>query len=254
MPQIVKEAMDEICRETARQGSRLWLDAEQQILQHGVDDWTIELMRKYNTNREALVYNTIQAYLKSARANVERHLQLAAKEGWTLGIKLVRGAYIDHETRSLIHDTKDETDKSYDGIARSLINQEGGSIPMHSEFPRVQLFLATHNAASVDNAYAHYRRRIESRQPTVSLECGQIQGMADELSFALVQRGEEMAKTNSKVIPKAFKCLTWGTLTECLGYLHRRAIENRGAVERTQDMAKGLRKELLRRLFKGTGV
>ena len=64
MPQVVAKAMDEICFATREQGSRLWLDAEQQVLQHGLDDWAIEIMKKHNHSGQPLVYNTIQGYLK----------------------------------------------------------------------------------------------------------------------------------------------------------------------------------------------
>lgn len=39
-----------------------------------------------------------------------------------------------------------------------------------------------------------------------------------------------------------------GSVSECLGYLHRRAIESRGAVERTQYIVDALKKELKRRI------
>jgi proline dehydrogenase len=48
------------------------------------------LMRRYNTDGQALVSLTLQAYLKSARDTLERLLQQARVEGWTLGVKLVR--------------------------------------------------------------------------------------------------------------------------------------------------------------------
>src|SRR3954447_24095398 len=110
MPEAMAKAVDEICIATEKQGSRLWLDAEQQVLQKGLDNWALETMRKHNNAENPIVYNTIQAYLKGSNANLDRHLTLAAQEGWTLGIKLVRGAYIEHETRSLIHDTQKDTD------------------------------------------------------------------------------------------------------------------------------------------------
>ncbi|KAK0650723.1 putative proline dehydrogenase [Lasiodiplodia hormozganensis] len=151
IPEAVENALTQICEEARKQGSRVWVDGEQQALQRGIDEWVIEFMRRWNKNGQALVYNTIQGYLKGSNANVDRHISLAAAEGWTLGIKLVRGAYIEHEVRSLIHDTKEDTDRSYDAIAEKLINQ---ILPAEAQarglsFPNSALFLATHNAASV---------------------------------------------------------------------------------------------------------
>ncbi|KOS40194.1 hypothetical protein ACN38_g8958 [Penicillium nordicum] len=251
MPEALVKAMDEICIATEKQGSRLWLDAEQQVLQHGLDDWAIEVMRKHNKSETPIVYNTIQGYLKGSKANLDHHLTLAAQEGWSLGIKLVRGAYIEHETRSLIHDTQADTDRSYDLIADTLLCRRmpagKGSLP----FPKAALFLATHNAASVTKAITTHQNRLMANQPTVMLECGQIQGMADELSCELVQNYEralEQSSAANLTVPKAFKCMAWGSVAECMGYLHRRAIENRGAVERTQHMVTALRRELWRRI------
>ena len=250
MPEAIIKAMDEICIATKAQGSRLWLDAEQQVLQRGLDDWAIQIMRKHNRS-DTLVYNTLQGYLKASKANLDRHLTLAAQEGWALGLKLVRGAYIEHETRSLIHDdTKEETDDSYDLIADAMLCQKMPEGAQGLKFPNAALFLATHNAASAAKAIATYQARLLSRKPTVMLECGQIQGMADELSCELVQNYERAIKQSSAAnlsVPKAFKCLSWGSVAECMQYLHRRAIENKGAVERTQHMVTALRQELWRR-------
>ncbi|KAJ5184218.1 hypothetical protein N7492_001834 [Penicillium capsulatum] len=252
MPEVLINAMDDICRAAEAQGSRLWLDAEQQVLQHGLDNWAINMMRRHNLAKTPLVYNTIQGYLKGSKANLDRHLVLSAQEGWTLGIKLVRGAYIEHETRALIHDTKDDTDRSYDMIADTLLCRKMPNDHRGLAFPNAALFLATHHAGSAAKAIATHQSRLLAGQPTVLLECGQIQGMADELSCELVQNYERALKDSSAAdisVPKAFKCMPWGSVAECMQYLHRRAIENKGAVERTQHMAKALRQELRRRLF-----
>ncbi|KAJ5497429.1 Proline dehydrogenase [Penicillium fimorum] len=251
MPEAMVKAVDEICIETEKQGSRLWLDAEQQVLQTGLDDWAIEVMRKHNKSETPLVYNTIQGYLKGSKANLDHHLTMAAQGGWSLGIKLVRGAYIEHETRSLIHDTQAETDRSYDLIADSMLCRRMPAGKENLPFPKAALFLATHNAASATKAITTHQNMLLTNQPTVMLECGQIQGMADELGCELVQNYEsalEQSSASNLSVPKAFKCMTWGSVTECMGYLHRRAIENRGAVERTQHMVTALRRELWRRI------
>ncbi|KAJ6095959.1 Proline dehydrogenase [Penicillium sp. IBT 16267x] len=252
MPDVMIKAMDEISLATKEQGSRLWLDAEQQVLQNGLDIWAIEIMRRHNNSDIPLVYNTIQGYLKASKANLKHHITLAAQEGWTLGIKLVRGAYIEHETRSLIHDTKEETDDSYDLIANTMICQRMPEEVKDLKFPKAALFLATHNAASAAKAIALHQDLLLTHKPTILLECGQIQGMADELSCELVQNYERALKESSAAnmsVPKAFKCMAWGSVAECMQYLHRRAIENKGAVERTQHMVDALRRELWRRMF-----
>ncbi|RGP79534.1 aspartate cytoplasmic [Fusarium longipes] len=250
MNKYLHEALNQICVEARRRGCQLWIDAEQQIMQPTLDDWTIVLMKQHNRNGNALVYNTIQAYLKGARQNAQRHVRLAAEEGWTVGIKLVRGAYIENEIRSLIHDTKQDTDESYDEIANMMISQR---MPVGSgtlKFPDAALVLATHNAESAHKALATHRARLEAGLPTTPMKCAQIMGMADELSGELLQDYEEAVKENrvTAETPKIYKCLPWGSVQECINYLYRRAVENRGAVERTKHMAVAMRQELWRRI------
>jgi hypothetical protein len=50
---------------------------------------------------------------------------------------------------------------------------------------------------------------------------------------------------------KVVKCMTWGTTTECLNFLLRRASENKEAAERTGDTRKAMGAEIWRR-FRAT--
>jgi pyrroline-5-carboxylate reductase len=177
---------------------------------------------------------------------VAQHLAEADKEGFTLGLKLVRGAYMASDDRSLIHDTKQDTDDAYNGIAQGALRQHigrfGGSGPDARPFPSVKLFLASHNRESVISAQKLHRQRTELGLPTVPVAFGQLHGMSDEVSFSLLQ--EKAADGSS---PNVFKCSTWGSMGECIGYLLRRAVENRDAVLRTHDEFVALRREAGRR-------
>ena len=76
--------------------------------------------------------------------------------------------------------------------------------------------------------------------------------MAEELSCGLLiscERGLTTASTNKSMVPGVSKYLPWGSVAECMGYLPRRAIENRSAVERTQHMVDAIKKELRRRVL-----
>ncbi|KAB8228923.1 putative proline oxidase Put1 [Aspergillus alliaceus] len=255
-PARIKQAITEICEATAAQGSRFWIDAEQQVFQRAIDAWTIELMRQFNRDGKVVVLNTIQAYLKSSAENVHRHLALAGKEGWALGIKLVRGAYIAHDYRDRIHDTKADTDRNYNHIVESLLTHQSPFRNLETKFPDARLFVATHNAESVRKAYSISRHRILNGLPTIPLEMGQLQGMADEVSCGLLAEYqpefEELrggkSPVEASVFPKVFKCLAWGSIEECLHFLLRRAVENQSAVVRTQDTAAAMREEAWRRL------
>ncbi|KAL6238685.1 hypothetical protein BDW75DRAFT_246763 [Aspergillus navahoensis] len=241
-PAQMLSALDEIGARCAAKGVRILVDAESHHFLSGILRVTLDLMRKFNKDGHARIYNTYQAYLKSTPATIARHLQAASEEGFTLGLKLVRGAYIASDERSLIHDTKADTDAAYNGIAQGALRQQLGEFGTEKPFPSVELFLASHNKESVMAAHALRQRRVKEGLPTVPLGFGQLHGMSDEVSFGL------LALKNGGKEPMVYKCSTWGGLGECLAYLVRRAVENRDAVSRTGDEYRALKREMGRRL------
>lgn len=251
-PQAFVDAMNAIVQKARDRNCRIWIDAEQQILQHSIDSWTIDLMRKHNRNGKAVLYNTIQAYLKASREKLKHQLRLSHQEGWTLAIKLVRGAYIENDIRERIHDTKARTDECYDGIVRDLLSGQVEGIPEH-DFPKMQLFLAGHNATSVAKASNLIRDLQEQGKLKTLPEFGQLQGMADQLGCELLQHGEETARALEDsarpiAVPRVYKCLTWGSIQQCMQYLVRRAVENHGATGAVKDGMPALARELKRRM------
>ncbi|KAI9049631.1 hypothetical protein LZ554_006656 [Drepanopeziza brunnea f. sp. 'monogermtubi'] len=248
---------------------RVWIDAERQDLQPGIDAWALLLMRRFNHySAEAAwgfgfpcVYNTYQAYLKSTPATLEAHMQAAQVEGWSLGVKLVRGAYMATERRELIWDSIEETHAVYDGIAAALLaRQWPADVRSGKPCPRMALVLASHNERSVERAYEIQTARVEAGEATIELDFAQLQGMADELSCRLLQLGElggdgkREGDGDERLRPRAFKCLAWGSTRECLQFLCRRVKENGDAVERTGTWAKAYRRELWRRLKGAVGL
>ncbi|KEF54068.1 uncharacterized protein A1O9_09863 [Exophiala aquamarina CBS 119918] len=270
-PEQLSQAIDKLCHQARSQGSRIWIDAEQQIFQPSIDAWTIDLMRRHNIHGNALVFNTIQAYLKSSRETVAKHLQVASDEAWTLGIKLVRGAYIASDVRERIWDTKAETDESYNSIARDLLSKniaEGAFLGFKvRKFPDLRLFLAGHNTESIRQAILTVRELVMAGQQVPPVEYGQLHGMADDVSCDLVEQYERAVQNFEKhksegsavsakyelelqAAPVAYKCLNWGSVRECLHFLLRRAVENASAAERIKEGLPELRGELKRRLWR----
>lgn len=238
------EALHEICIKCKDRGVRVLVDAESQHFQPGIQRTTLELMRTYNRDGYASVYNSYQAYLKSTSNILTKHLAAAQQDGFTLGLKLVRGAYIASDQRSLIHDTKEDTDNAYNRIAQGALKQELGDFGTKADcpFPSVNLFLASHNKKSVVTAHRLYKSRVTAGLPTVPVRFAQLHGMSDEVSFSLLRM-----KDGSET-PEVYKCSTWGGMGECLAYLLRRAIENRDAVSRTSDEYTALKAEVVRRI------
>lgn len=238
-------ALSEVGNRCKRRGIRILIDAESFVYQGSILEVGLDLMREFNRDGQALVFSTYQAYLKSTTSAVAAHLETALREQFTLGIKLVRGAYLAMEERSLIHDTKADTDEAYNTIAHGAVERKFGSIGEEGpgKFPSVNLLLCSHNKESVFSTYALHQQRLRDGLPTVPVGFAQLQGMTDELSLGLLHVGD-LEGTR----PEVYKCSTWGTVTECLGYLTRRALENRDAAGRTMDEYVALKAEARRRI------
>ncbi|KAK1547863.1 proline dehydrogenase [Colletotrichum paranaense] len=250
------DAINSVCSLASERGVRLLFDAEQASLQPVIDDWTMEYMRKYNTApRQALVYGTYQAYLKSTPETLSRHLRVAREEGFTLGVKLVRGAYIGTDPRHLIHETKEGTDACYDSIAESLLKKQWGNVLQGDlRMPSISLIIASHNAESVRRA----RKICIDGEACTEVVFAQLQGMADEVSCELVcptgsGNMRERKRAESQAI-EAYKYLVWGSTGECMKYRLRRAHENRYAVQRTRSGRNAMFSELVRRMKSSIGV
>lgn len=258
---MVEEATREICEFAKAKNVRLLFDAEQSALQPGIDAWTLHFQRLYNNQvpGEAIVYGTYQAYLRSVPALVATHLALAQQEGFTLGVKLVRGAYLNSDPRHLIWSTQEDTDKAYDGTAEALIKRRYNDVLKPSEqtssgFPNVSLVLASHNHQSVRKAMRIRKAQTEKGEVKIDMVYGQLMGMADEVScdLALAAKQQDGGSTEVKrrsEDPKVFKYLVWGSVGECMKYLLRRAEENRDAILRARESQRALEEELRRRIL-----
>ncbi|KAM6534341.1 hypothetical protein FALCPG4_007269 [Fusarium falciforme] len=222
-PQSTQDAADAMCYAAKAKGARILVDAEQQIFQDAIDAWSIDLMRRHNRDGQVVVLNTVQAYLKNSRPNILYHLKTAQNQDWKLGIKLVRGAYIETDDRSKIHDTKADTDASYNGIVRDLLQRSFDGIE-GKDFPDLQLFVAGHNIETIRKVAALHRRLVLEGRNSGRLEFGQLQGMADEVAMSSSSRARLLRATQRAWRPSSVK--------ECMGFLGRRAVENAGAAMR----------------------
>ncbi|CBX91252.1 similar to proline oxidase [Plenodomus lingam JN3] len=246
------DAIIAACDAAAAKGVSLLPGAEEEATNLGLEKWTTQLQKMYNTPERgrAVLYVTYQCYLRDISKRMAQHLEKASKEGYIAGVKLVRGAYLTSEPKEITFDTKEGTDANYDACAEAVIRQQWTdkvSAPTPgTPFPRTEVVLATHNAHSLQQAM---KLRAEKMLTTPAdklprLTYAQLQGMADEISQALVQDPIMHKDTQAKVV----KCMTWGTTTECLNFLLRRASENKEAATRTQDTRKAMGAELRRRV------
>lgn len=245
--------MTEICNLAKGKGVSILIDAEHHSLQAGIDNWSLRLQKAFNSKgSKAIIYGTYQAYLRSTPKTLSEHLSLADREGFVLGVKLVRGAYLGSDPRHLFWGSKLETDDVYDDIASALllgeysdmVKRPGPNSQMHP-FPPVNLLLATHNHASVLKALKIQLDLLKSgHEHIIELSYGQLAGMADEVGCELIMAG----RTSGGMKPKAYKYLPWGSVGECMKYLVRRGDENRDALERTVEGRRALGEEIWRRI------
>lgn len=186
---------------------RIMIDAEQTSIQPAVDKLMISMMQTYN--RDWPVINlTLQFYLKAQQKKLESYYIQSHKYNFILGLKVVRGAYLEHERNSygkhLCFNSKHETDESFNK-ATTYISER---------LDRIYPFFATHNEVSLEKIMLNDNLRF------AKVWTGQLYGMSDHLSYYLV---------NSDL--RVCKYLPYGPIKTSLPYLIRRIEENALAPE-----------------------
>ncbi|CAI7621683.1 unnamed protein product [Penicillium pancosmium] len=253
--EFMDASIQKVCDLAISRGVRLLVDAEEQAVQPGIEAWIMKYQKYCNsqTPGRAIFYG----YLRSTPATLARHLETARQEGYTLGVKLVRGAYMKTEPRHLIWAKKEDTDRCYDEVVEALLTRKYNSMlqaptkDTPTELPSLDVIIATHNRDSVRKAHAiRMEQAVRGENYDVDLSYAQLQGMADEVSCELLEgfeNAESSVGASPVAAPNVFKLLTWGSVQECMGFLLRRAIENTEAVGRTKDSQVAMFAELKRR-------
>ncbi|MBC7744142.1 MAG: proline dehydrogenase family protein [Flavobacterium sp.] len=200
-----------ICETAFKAGVQIMIDAEESWIQNAIDTIAKKMMGLYNCEK-LTVYNTYQLYRKDKLKSLKEDFLYSISEGFTLGAKLVRGAYMEKEGKraleynyaSPIHLSKKETDDDYNAaILFCLENVE-----------RIGFVAGTHNEEScLLLAEFMDQKAITHSNPHVYFS--QLMGMSDNLSFNLADAGYNVAK----YVP-------YGPVKEVLPYLFRRAQEN----------------------------
>ena len=200
-----------ICTKAYESGVPVMIDAEETWIQDTIDQLALNMMRRFNKER-AIVYNTYQLYRHDKLQSLKDDHAIAVKEGFTLGAKLVRGAYMEKERKRAaelgyacqIQPDKQSTDRDYDAAVSYCIDHVG----------TIALLAGTHNEQSCRLlADLLVSKKIAFDHPNVYFS--QLLGMSDNLSFNLADAGYNVVK----YVP-------YGPVKAVLPYLFRRAQEN----------------------------
>ena len=92
----LKQRLESICSEAHQADVPIFIDAEESWIQDTIDRLAYELSLKFNKEK-AIVYNTIQLYRHDRLAFLKKEISRAKADNIFLGVKLVRGAYMEKE-------------------------------------------------------------------------------------------------------------------------------------------------------------
>uniref|UniRef100_A0A672NUK7 Proline dehydrogenase n=1 Tax=Sinocyclocheilus grahami TaxID=75366 RepID=A0A672NUK7_SINGR len=213
------------------------VDAEYTYMNPALSLITMAMMKKFS-QQSAWIWNTYQCYLKESRNLLLDAIQTSIDQSFCLGVKLVRGAYMDKERKLAekegrtdpIHESWEHTNDSYNGCLEIMLN-------LISEKPdRYMIIVATHNEESVRRAVTRMEELGLHRDGN-SVCFGQLMGMCDHVSLTLAQHGFSV-----------YKSVPYGSVDDTLPYLVRRAQENRTVLQGIRKERDLLRQELRHRL------
>ncbi len=230
--QRVRNRVDDICSLAHDTGTPLFIDAEDSWIQDAIDDLTDEMMAKYNQEK-AIVYNTLQMYRHDRLAFLKTSFEKAKAGNYFLGLKLVRGAYMEKERaraiengyRDPIQPDKASSDRDFDLAIDFCVEH----------IDRIAICAGTHNEqSSLRLAQLMDQKSIPHNDPRIYF--AQLFGMSDHISFNLANAGYNVAK----YVP-------YGPIREVVPYLIRRAMENTSVKGQTGRELSLILKEMQRR-------
>ena len=214
----VKARCLKICQTAFDKKVPVMIDAEDSWIQNTIDELALEMMMKFN-KETLIVYNTYQMYRHDKLADIKADYLIAKEAGFILGVKMVRGAYMEKERKraldmgypSPIQPDKASTDRDYDESLRFCVEN----------ITQVGIVCGTHNEQSSrlltelinENNIVHNHPHIYFAQ---------LLGMSDNLSFNLSDAGYNVAK----YVP-------YGPIKSVMPYLFRRAQENTSVAGQT---------------------
>lgn len=227
-----RKRIHSLCEHASGLNVRIFFDAEESWIQNTIDELCYDMMALFNREK-AIVYNTFQFYRSDMLENYKKACEKARENGYLLGAKLVRGAYMEKEAKRAaekgypdpIHRSKDATDTDYNEA--TLFSLE--------HINRLAICLGTHNETScLLCAHEMQKRGLDKKDERIYF--AQLLGMSDNISFNMALAGYNV----SKYVP-------FGPIEAVMPYLFRRANENTAIAGQSSREFQLIQKELLRR-------
>lgn len=221
-----------ICEKAAETNIGMLIDAEETWIQDPVDALVMLMMDSFNKER-IVIYNTVQHYRHGRLSFLKDCIDAAKERGFILGVKLVRGAYMEKERKraeargypSPIQPDKASSDRDFNAGVNLCINN----------LDYVGVLVASHNENSTMLAVKKMRElNIPLNHPHVNFS--QLYGMSDNITFNLAKAGCNVSKY-----------LPFGPIEDVIPYLMRRAQENTSVKGQTGRELGLILKELQRR-------
>lgn len=235
----VRARMYSICELAAEKNIGVLIDAEESWIQDPVDRLCIEMMQHFNKEK-AVVFNTIQLYRHDRLAFLKMSHSICKQQGILLGVKLVRGAYMEKEREraaangyeSPIQPDKLATDRDFDAAVDYCLQN----------IDAISVVIASHNESSNMLAAATMLEKgISNEHPHVHFS--QLYGMSDHITFNMAKEGFQVSKY-----------LPFGPIRDVIPYLMRRAQENSSVSGQTGRELGLLNREIARRKKSNTRV
>ena len=214
----VEARFDSVCKSAFEKNVCLLVDGEESWMQNAADDLVEQMMRKYNKEK-ALIFNTLQMYRWDRLDYLKKLHERANRDGFHIGMKVVRGAYMEKETKRAdemnyknpICESKAATDKNYNDAL----------IYMVTHLDKMAIYAGTHNEASAYLLMDLMEKNAISKNDN-RIWFGQLYGMSDNMSYNLAANDFKVSKY-----------LPFGPVRDVMPYLIRRANENTSVAGQT---------------------
>jgi proline dehydrogenase len=223
---------EKVCKTAYEKDVALLIDSEETWMQDAADELVASMMQKYNKEK-AIVFNTLQMYRWDRLDYLKKLHERAKAEEFYIGMKLVRGAYMEKENeraqekgyKSPICVSKEATDENYDATVLYMIEN----------IDKMAIFAGTHNEQSSYKLMQLMQEKGLAKNDN-RIWFGQLYGMSDHISYNLAAHGYNVAKY-----------LPFGPVRDVMPYLIRRAEENTSVAGQTSRELTLIKKEKERR-------